>query len=314
MKPYDGEPTHSVEDVVRNFLARDLANWIKFDPLARMGDDEGIHQLRVSARRLRAEFGVVHADIRHASLTHLRRELRWVGSLLGRQRDLDVLRHTLVHAAPQPDRSTSLVNDVERRRSASQLLVRDALNSRRYRHLVVSLAEAAIEPPCRRSATRGANVLLPSVQHHVSSLQSLRSTCGDNPSDELLHRVRIAVKRCRYGAEVAIVILGPDAEQLAESFARAQTVLGDLHDTVVALTYLNSGTLSLDVPEADLLSITHVLASTRTRLRSEWRPLVDDALALARSLDLASPSSTPTGNDPTSNTPSREADGHESIS
>ncbi|MGC8510516.1 MAG: CHAD domain-containing protein [Acidimicrobiales bacterium] len=304
MGSHDGRPTESVEDVVRGFLARDLANWIKSDPLARAGDDEGIHQIRVSARRLRAEFGVVGPDMRRAPLARLRDDLRWIGSVLGHQRDLDVLRHTLLHAAPQPERAASLVHDVERQRDASRLLVRDSLNSRRYRQLLFGLTSALISPPCRRSATRDASALLPGVRRHVAVLESLLEANGDDPTDEQLHHVRIAVKRCRYGVEVTTMILGPDADQLATSFTTAQSVLGDLHDTVVALAYLDTIPPQFDDHDADVPGTRDGLASTRLRLRGEWRAPVDAALALARSLDLA----------PTTGAPSGKSGAHEGVS
>jgi CHAD domain-containing protein len=304
MGSHDGLPIKSVEDIVRTFLARDLANWIKFDLPARARNDEGIHQIRVSARRLRAEFGVVGPNMRHASLTHLQGELRWIGSVLGRQRDLDVLRHTLVHAVPQADHTSPLVDDVERQRDASRLLVRDALNSRRYRQLVVTLADAAIAPPCRRNATRDASVLLPGVQDHIASLESLVDACDNDPTDEQLHHVRIAVKRCRYGVEVTAMILGPDADKLAASLTLAQDVLGELHDTVVALTYLDTAPLQINDHDTDVPGTRAALAATRVQLRGEWRAPVDAALALARSLGLT----------PSSRSPSGEPGAHEDVS
>ncbi len=279
-----GVPTRNLEDIVRTFLARDLANWIKSDPQARAGDDEGIHQIRVSARRLRAELGVVAPHMRRPALTLLRGELRWIGSILGRQRDLDVLRHTLMDATPHPERTSSLVHDVERQRDDSRLLVQDALNSRRYRQLVTSVADAAIAPPWRRHATRETEDLLHGVQRHVAALTSLLADDGDDPTDEQLHHVRIAVKRCRYGAEVAAMILSPSAAQLATSFTLAQDVLGNLHDTVIALAYIDSAPLLLDDRDAHAPTTGDALRSARARLRTEWRAPVDAALALAQSL------------------------------
>jgi CHAD domain-containing protein len=304
MGSHDGRPIESVEDVVRGFLGRDLANWIKSDPAARAGDDEGIHQIRVSARRLRAEFGVVGSDVKRVPLTYLRDELRWIGSVLGHQRDLDVLRYTLLHATAQPERASSLVHDVERRRDASRLLVRNALDSRRYRQLLVALVSATITPPCRHSASRDASALLPKIQRDIAALESLLDAGGDDPTDEQLHHVRIAVKRCRYGVEVTTPILGPDADQLAASLALAQGVLGELHDTVVALAYVDSVPLQFDDRADDVPGTRDALTSTRGELRGEWRAPVDTALALARSLNLA----------PTRGTPSGEPSPHEGVS
>ncbi len=303
MGSHDGSPIKSVEDVVRSFLARDVANWIKSDPLARAGDDEGIHQIRVSARRLRAEFDVVGPEVKRTPLAHLRGELRWIGSVLGHQRDLDVLRQTLLRTTPQPELVSSLIHDVEHQRDVSRLLVHHSLNSPRYRQLLTGLARDVIAPPCRRRATRDAGVLLPGVRRHIATLESLLDADGDNPTDDQLHQVRIAVKRCRYGIEVTTMILGPAADQLAASFTLAQGVLGDLHDTVVALTYLDTVPL-LDDHGVDVSRTRDTLAATRDRLRGEWRGPVDAALTLARSV----------GFTPTDDTPSGEAGAHEGVS
>ena len=61
---------------------------------------------------------------------------------------------------------------------------------------------------------------------------------GDQPDDEALHRVRILAKQARYACELAAPVVGDEAAELAAALAGLQDLLGDLHDTAVAETWL----------------------------------------------------------------------------
>ena len=86
----DSEP--SAGDVVRDFLGRAVGNLLHYDPVVRRHrDTEGIHQMRVNVRHLRAEMRVAAPVLRAKDHEALDGELKWLGATLGRLRDLDVL-------------------------------------------------------------------------------------------------------------------------------------------------------------------------------------------------------------------------------
>ena len=75
-------------------------------PLMLDGDPEGLHQMRVATRRLRAALRLFEQVV-PTDAEALRAELKWLATSLGAVRDLDVqlesLRHTAdgLHPAPE---------------------------------------------------------------------------------------------------------------------------------------------------------------------------------------------------------------------
>jgi CHAD domain-containing protein len=272
-----GGSSPSAHEVVRYLLHREVAGLVKNGPLARKGDDpEGVHQLRVSARRLRSELTIVAPAIKTAPLRRLRGELRWIGQILGRQRDLDVLSQLLRSLDDRlplgVERSVVVALDDQRTRESRR--VATTLRSKRYRRLVAQLVDAVDDPPLRKVAARPASIVLqPGLADTLSSLFAAVDGCGSTPTNEQLHRIRIMAKRGRYSAEIASSYLGERASAVAVALARVQDVLGRLHDQVVAIDYLSArratpaGTGSAD----SLGAAIHWLNTSNEKLRAQWR-------------------------------------------
>ena len=292
----------SSEVLARQIFSHELATWVKYDPLAREGHDpEGVHQLRVASRRLRAELGVLSPVLSRRLANDLAKELRWIGTILGRQRDLDVLYQLLSHLEHEESPfDASVLARLRRQRDAERRHVRDALSSTRYQHLARDLATWAVAPPLRRRAhKRASDALRPGLLTGLSALFEHVDELGPNVADESLHRLRISIKRSRYRAEVAAPVLGPNADAVAKDLARAQGVLGDLHDRVVASAYLNEWLASrwpIDATASDHDPVTVALvelADEMSALRRAWRaPL---AKARRRSTALYLEANTPGG-------------------
>ena len=64
-------------------------------------DPEGVHQMRVCTRRLRAAFRAFRDVLPANAVRSFNREFKWVASVLGRVRDLDVYRDNLDHYAAE---------------------------------------------------------------------------------------------------------------------------------------------------------------------------------------------------------------------
>ena len=272
--------TVSTEALARQIFARELATWVKFDPLAREGiDPEGVHQLRVTSRRLRAELGVLSPALTRPAVSDLTKELRWIGTILGRQRDLDVLYELLTRLEHEESPfDASVLARLRRQRDAERRRVRDALSSARYRRLARDLATWAVAPPLRRRARVSASdALRPRLLSGLGALFDGVDGIGPNVTDETLHRLRITIKRSRYRAEVAAPVLGPNADAVAKDLAKAQGVLGDLHDRVVASAYLGDWRASrwpIDAAANDHDPVDVALVELRDEmaaLRRAWR-------------------------------------------
>ncbi len=238
----DSEP--SAGDVVRDFLGRAVGNLLHYDPVVRRHrDTEGIHQMRVSVRHLRAEMRVAAPVLRAKDHEALDGELKWLGATLGRLRDLDVLADLFADGGSAgvatPAAVTSRLNQ---QRAAESRRVARTLRAPRYRRLMERLSHAVVDPPLRKgSAVPASSVLGPELREVVTDLMSIFDGLdADSPADEL-HRVRIKVKRCRYTCELAESFL-ESAAAAATALEHVQSVLGDLHDHVVARDYLSDVT------------------------------------------------------------------------
>lgn len=284
----------TADEVVRQLLGREVGNLLRFDPLARRGDDpEGIHQLRVNARRLRSELHVVARVIKRKALGELDGELRWMGRILGHQRDLDVLDE-LFRMSGGIDPSlfaSSMFLRLGEQISDERYRVGHLLRSRRYQRLIGRLSSAVINPPLRSARSLAAiDILLPGFQSALTKLTGSVDDLGPEPSSLDLHRIRIMAKQCRYSADIASSFLGDDAKDLARSLADVQTVLGTIHDRVVAIDFLNDGLSKYAGDEGgeQLVELTNAaidwFRTSIDELRTQWREPFDDVRSKSRAI------------------------------
>ncbi len=240
----DSTKALSGEELLRLLLGTEVGLLLRSDPIARRGrDPEGVHQLRVGARRLRSELKILTRAVKPAPLHLLLRDLRWMGGVLGRQRDVDVLSGVLDDINAQLE--TPLPSSIWKRlRSLHKDGNRDVaalLDSPRYRELISRLSAAVVHPPIRSDAHKPAlELVLPELDEALQSLFRAADDCGPSPTVIQLHRVRILAKKGRYCAETASPLLGGTALRLARELEKVQTVLGELHDYAEAINFLES--------------------------------------------------------------------------
>jgi CHAD domain-containing protein len=92
------------------------------------------------------------------------------------------------------------------------------------------------------------------------------------PEDELLHDVRVRVKRLRYAAEAVEAVVGDRARRVARVAASLQDVLGEINDAVVAQAWLRR--VGADGGNEEAMVAGQLVASERNRAasgRQEWR-------------------------------------------
>jgi CHAD domain-containing protein len=290
----------SVEELTRTVLTRELATWLKFDPAARDGSDpEGVHQLRVTSRRLRAELEVLAPVLDQPAAHALAKELKWIGGILGRQRDLDVLHGLLAKLEHEESPfDASVFARLRRQRDSERARVRSALSNKRYQRLAGELAQWSVAPPLRRRRRRAIDVLRPKLLTGLTSLFNTVDSLGPNPPDDDLHLLRIAIKHNRYRAEVSSFVFGAAAEEVAKDLAKAQGVLGDLHDCVVATAFLRGWSASrwpVDLPEqvhSPIETAFDELAYRMDDLRTAWRAPLATARRRSTALYLEAESTT----------------------
>jgi CHAD domain-containing protein len=233
-----GDPARlAVAEATSSALRRLVAN----DSPSRLGDPEGVHQMRVAARRLRSDLRTFSPLVDEAWAHSLIEELRWIARVLGDVRDLDVLRARIEADSSEVEGALGpLMERIDERASEARTALDGALVSDRYQALLERMVDAAADPvvtdsaegPCRE-------VLPPLVAKSWRKLRKVARGVGKDAGDESLHRVRIRAKRARYAGEAVAPFLDDGNQGAAKRFAsraeKIQDVLGLHQDAVVTI-------------------------------------------------------------------------------
>jgi CHAD domain-containing protein len=214
-----------------------------------------VHQARTAARRLRSDLKTFRPLLDAVWLDHTTTELKWLGNVLGRIRDADVLAHMIAtgnSGTPlQASGQDELLSRLSRQRRTFSGDLVEALESGRYLSLLERLHAGAGAPPFyvngqspphsahALQVDRRASDMLPSlVRSQWKELRRRVRKAGRHPSDKQLHRIRIGSKQLRYAAEAAIPAVGNRARRTARQAERIQSILGAHHDAVAAEEWL----------------------------------------------------------------------------
>lgn len=233
-------------DLVRGSLTRGLERLVHNDPRMRQGEVEGVHQMRVAARRMRSDLGTFSMLVDRLWAGQLKDELRWLGDSLGRVRDLDVLRERLEASAEGSGSALiPFFNRLADEHGAAREELRAAMASSRYRDLLDRLIDAARLPILTEASDERASHLAPRLVAPVWQKLKKRARALDATSpEEDWHEVRIKAKRARYAAEAVLPALSgaslKGARRFATAAATVQETLGGLQDAAVAQEMISS--------------------------------------------------------------------------
>lgn len=286
---------------VRARLDQQVRALLENQAIARQGTDpEGVHQMRVAVRRMRAALKASGEP----GLEPVQAELRWLGGILGPIRDLDVLLdHLRAQAADLPvdERAAAerlLHGLVEERRRARRRML-DTFRGARYTALLRTLAALVTSDVTDedtgdtddrsddRRAT-GEPALLDVIVGPHRKLAKAARALGDDPSDDDLHALRIRGKRLRYAAELAEPAGGKPVRRLIKATKEFQDVLGDHQDTVVAEAEIRRLLAERTDGDAGVVFVAGRLIererARRADCRARWRATFDEVDRLAGEL------------------------------
>ncbi len=221
-------------DAVKARASRFLKN---LRQAAKHPDDDPVHDLRVSVRRLAAALLATAETARSRPAEDVLALLKTLMRPLGKLRDAQV-QLGLLNALPNTDGKAL-------RAYLGFLEAREARFRAKSRKAMKKLARAEIRKGCKdvraglrdpstvkRSAAASASGLFARCYAAVCAhwVRAHRVTALDEADLKALHKMRLAVKRLRYTVEVLQPLLPQMGKRRLKMLGRLQTRLGDIHD------------------------------------------------------------------------------------
>ncbi|HEY8567158.1 MAG TPA: CHAD domain-containing protein [Beijerinckiaceae bacterium] len=210
---------------------------------------EGVHQMRVGLRRLRAMLTVFKDVVADGELERLKGDLRALGLALGEARDLDVLIEGALADAhrrkPESRTLQALSSAIERRRDAAYGRMLANFASPPHRALMLRLV-TWIETGAWTRTEGGPTIAEVATNVLDRRFKRVRRRAKDlaDLDPEARHEVRIEAKKLRYAASfVASLATGEKALKRQAKFLKAierlQEHLGALND-IATLEHLEA--------------------------------------------------------------------------
>jgi CHAD domain-containing protein len=282
---FEGDTTlHRALDVILRAVLRDLR---KMQPAAEAArDPEGIHQYRVTLRRLRSILGLVQPIAASSQLEIFQSDATWLMTELNDVRDWDVfITQTLpmiAQACPTVEGFDALAETAEKQRVRAHDRAHAAITDPRVTQFQLALGQWVQRQGWRDTATPFALALMagPARDFAAEVLARLhrkarkRGRCFGKLAPEELHDLRITLKRLRYAADFFLPLLGQPKRKrrYAKSLAALQERLGRYNDMAVTQRLLET---VLDHNEVGLnhSSFTNVIGSKGLERDASGKPL-----------------------------------------
>jgi len=208
---------------------------------AQIGEAEPVHQLRITARRLRSAARLFAPFISALRPKEIDARLKWLGKQAGAVRDLDVLEKLLRKRAkklePQVAKDLEpLFEELRIRRAKAAENLAASLASRRYTSLVAKLS-APIAITSRGDVAFG-SVAGELFAPMLKAMMRAGERMHEDPLPEELHRLRKRAKKSRYALEMMVAIDEKQLRVLLKKLEDLQELLGSYHDAVVAVSWI----------------------------------------------------------------------------
>jgi CHAD domain-containing protein len=196
--------------------------------------EKSIHDLRVNTRRLIATLELARSLSHRSDISKLQRRCKKILKSMGPLRDTQVLLENL-----GPLRGMTLISDFKKtlkRRERREIdSIRSELKRSRKHELSKRLDDVRSELT-RVHESLGASKIHRSIERALNSrrnefLRAVRTFQRSQPSDEnLLHEMRIALKKLRYALEAAQTLLGHSVREQLKRMQEFQQLMGDSRD------------------------------------------------------------------------------------
>ncbi len=231
-----------------NYLAEQMQALTAYEPYAYEGlHPEGVHQMRIATRRLRAALKAFGDVLPRHEARSLAAEAGWLCDVLGAVRDMDVhLEHLHGYRSRlEKDRRSSLdayEQHLLRARFRARRCLSTALDSNRFRrfqssYLTLQAQARALDESASPTIAEFAHGYVPK---RLAVVRRDGRKIGPDSNPEAYHRLRIRIKKLRYGLEILDGPYGAELAQASKSLRRLQSRLGRHQDACVAEAELSN--------------------------------------------------------------------------
>ncbi len=275
-------PDSPVGSLVVEALDRGTQRLRRATVMVENSEDDAIHQVRVSCRRLRSDLKLFRKLLAGDWADDLRTNLSWLAASCGEARDLEVIAALVRDNATSeddPDHLAAILTTLTVGLDRAAARSADAVSGERAARLLHSLEKAAAKPRLKTKAELPCTEVLPQLLD--AARQKFNDSAGKlkpwTPDDDW-HEVRLLAKRVRYAADTTASVLGEEAKEIAVQAARFQELLGQHQDHCAAADALHL--LAKDAAGQADAGLSFSLGRLIERHRAARKPLREEFLTL----------------------------------
>jgi triphosphatase len=218
-----------------------LRHVVDNESAVRKGDSEGVHQMRVGFRKLRAAISIFAELVDDRQTERIESEIIWVTGELGSARDLDVYIKTRIEPLrklrPRKSGLREFAGDLAIRRRTAFKKMKHVIDSPRYRSLILDILQwieagewlkhSKIEAcrPVHRFAAK-------SLAQQCKKVMRKQKGVAEFDSRQL-HKLRIRFKKLRYSCDFFGSVF--DSRKMSHRRRRFTNCVADLQDNLGAL-------------------------------------------------------------------------------
>ena len=266
-------------EAFRRILKAGLGHLLVNQPAALEGDAEGVHQMRVAVRQLRAALTLFQPLLEPHTVSRFQVELRRIGRVFGEARDWDVFTLQIL-----PGMSRQASGQAGAAEAWGELLRQPAMAQREAAHhrfrqevqgpaftaAVLGLAAWAEQEDLllgEADLQRPIEALYPALLDRLARKVERRGRRIARSSDMERHALRKSLKKLRYGIDdLQAVLPAGAAGRYLRRCKKLQRTLGDTNDAVTGIGLADR--LDADA-RLDLAPAVGVLAKRLERRRKE---------------------------------------------
>ncbi|TDW13963.1 CHAD domain-containing protein [Kribbella kalugense] len=275
-------PETPVGVLIGSALTKGAARLQRSVGMVERSEDDAIHQVRVSCRRLRSDLKLFRKLLAGDWATELRADLAALAQACGEARDLEVIAALVREGATSEDNEehvdtilTTLTFGLDRAASGSAEVVLGEATQ----ELLTTLESIAAAPDLKPKADKPCSEVLPELLQSATAkfTQQADKLKPWSPDDDW-HEVRLLAKRVRYAADTSASVFGDEAKATAAQAATYQELLGQHQDHCAAADALTA--MAADAAAQDDPELSFTLGRLTERHRAARRPLREQFLSL----------------------------------